>query len=593
MVSFAGLRSAHFFRLSMLCLLGLSLSVGAVAEGLRYKVEGVDEELRANIRAYLGDSPSDTATAELFLLSAQARAEQALQALGFYRSEISLSLDRQTDPWRARVLVKPGEPLRYTEISVSLLGEATDDLKLQDVVAERAPVVGDTVHHGRYEAFKNELQQLARQRGYFDASFALSSVDIDLGANTAKLLLSLQGGSRYRVGDVSVEPGLIDPGLLNRLLPFVADDFYEQRLILELRQRLVRLGYFSSVVVLPDVALRDAGRVPLRVDLTPAPGHSFELGVGFSTDTGQRLSLSWRSPRLNRWGHSQETIVRVSPVNPAARVTYSIPLDDSANDILQLSARLEDNEFGDLDSVQRELGVRREFTRPDRVSSVQLRALNETWGVFSDDFEADFLLASVSRSYRRRQGNAVDPQRGLSQFYSADAGSSALGSDEDLLRLYGSITGVRRLNSSWRVLARAEVGMLWTSSERPDDLPPSLAFFAGGDNSIRGYGYQSLGREVSPLRLTDESQRNALVVGGTRLLTGSFELQRYFGKDWRGAVFVDAGDAFVGSDFEANVGVGFGIHYLSPVGALRLELANPVTRSGGSWRVHINIGAEF
>jgi translocation and assembly module TamA len=82
-------------------------------------------------------------------------------------------------------------------------------------------------------------------------------------------------------------------------------------------------------------------------------------------------------------------------------------------------------------------------------------------------------------------------------------------------------------------------------------------------------------------------------VGGTRLLTGSLEIQRYLNETWRAALFVDAGDAFDSGEFNTNVGVGFGVHYLSPVGALRFELANPVSDSDGSWRVHINIGAEF
>ncbi len=62
---------------------------------------------------------------------------------------------------------------------------------------------------------------------------------------------------------------------------------------------------------------------------------------------------------------------------------------------------------------------------------------------------------------------------------------------------------------------------------------------------------------------------------------------------WRGALFVDAGDAFDEGEFEVNVGVGFGVHYLTPVGAIKLELANSVSEDDPSWRFIINIGAEF
>ncbi|EAQ97826.1 autotransporter assembly complex protein TamA [Congregibacter litoralis] len=579
-------------RKALITVFSLLLSYGAAADGLRYKVEGVNKEVRENIRAYLGESPSERGAVERFLSTAPLLAAKALEALGYYEHEIDLQVDREGDPWRATLFVVPGEPLRYTAVSVRLLGEGADDGSLSAVVDARSPKPGDPLHHGRYTDLKRELLQVARRRGYFDAAFAENRVDLDVARQQATLSLIFDAGPRYRFGAVSLDEAVMDPGLLERLLPFKTGEPYEQRLLLELRQRLLRLGYFGSVTVLPDLPKRSLPTVPIDIALTKAPRHSYEVGVGFSTDTRQRLSLVWQSPRLNRWGHSQETALRWSPVNPQARVTYSIPLDDPANDVLQLIARLEDNEFGDLESEQQEFRLRRERTKDGTVRSVQVRALRERWGVFENNFDAGFILAGASLSSRYRRGDAVDPRSGVSQFYSLEGASADVGSDEDLLRLYGSVHGVRRFNERWRAVGRLEAGMLWTSSEEPQDLPPSLAFFAGGDNSIRGYAYQSLGREVS-IRREGDPQPDRLVVGGTRLLTGSLELQRYFSQSWRGAVFVDAGDAFDSGDFETNVGLGIGVHYLSPVGALRLELANPVSDSDGSWRVHINIGAEF
>ncbi|WP_439107423.1 autotransporter assembly complex protein TamA [Congregibacter sp.] len=568
--------------------------VPEVTGSLRYRIEGVSKESRENIRAYLGESPKDEASVNRFLSTAVGRTGEALEALGFYEPEIELEVDRSDTPWIASISVEPGDPLRYTAVSVQILGEGQGDSSFADIINSRSPKVGDPLHHGRYEALKQELLQLARRRGYFDAAVVEGRVELDVGQKRATLSLIFDTQGRYRFGTIAADETVIDRELLERLLPFTPGSPYEQKSLLDLRQRLLRLGYFGSVTVLPDLAHRSFPEVPINVAITAAAGHSYEVGVGFSTDTRQRLSLTWQSPRLNRWGHSQESVLRWSPVNPQARVTYSIPLDDPANDVLQLIGKLEDNEFGDLESRQQEFRVRRERTKAGTVRSLQVRALDERWGVFSDDFDASFLLAGASVSSRYRRGNAVDPNRGVSQFYSLEGGSAELGSDEDLLRLYGSVTGLRTLGERWRVVGRIEAGALWTSSDEADDLPPSLAFFAGGDNSIRGFAYQSLGREVGGGNLTqDRSKDDRLVVGGTRLLTGSLELQRYINERWRAAVFIDAGDAFDSGDFNNNVGVGIGVHYLSPVGALRFELANPVSESGGSWRVHVNIGAEF
>ncbi|MEM9312997.1 MAG: autotransporter assembly complex family protein [Pseudomonadota bacterium] len=565
----------------------------AQADGLTYRISGVDGELRDNLRAHLGESPRSREAAERFIVAAPQRAERALEALGYYQHSIAVEVDRSGRPWRAQFEVNSGEVLRYSNVAIELTGAGADTAAFQTLLNSSAPKKGGPVHHGHYESFKASLQQLARQLGYFDAALQESRIEVEPAAERAELTLRYSTGPRYRFGELKADDEVLAPQFLARLLPYDQSGPYSQAGLLDLRQRLLRLGYFSGVVVLPELDQRADGRVPIRVEATPAPAHSYELGVGYSTDTQQRFSLLWRSPKLNNRGHSQQTSLRWSPINPELRTIYSIPLDDPANDLLQFVGRLEANEYGDLESNQREVGLRREQTTPTGVRALGLRLLREDWSALSEDFDAEFVLLGGSFSRRQRRGDAVDPESGFSQYYEFELASSSLGSDEDLLRLRAELLGVRRFFNDWRLVARAEAGYLRSSSQRPDEIPPSLAFFAGGDHSIRGYAYQSVGRELTASAILDTRRADRLVVGGTRLLTSSLELQRYVTPQWRVAAFVDAGDAFVESDFELNVGVGFGIHYLSPVGALRLEVADPVTSDDRDWRVHINIGAEF
>jgi translocation and assembly module TamA len=142
-----------------------------------------------------------------------------------------------------------------------------------------------------------------------------------------------------------------------------------------------------------------------------------------------------------------------------------------------------------------------------------------------------------------------------------------------------------------RFVSRAEFGVVEIANGDRFELAPSLNFFAGGSQSIRGYAYQSLGDEI----VVDEGngRTKTLVVGGDRLVTGSLEYQYYFTDVWRGALFVDGGDAFDEGEFDANYGVGFGVHYITPVGAVRVELANSVSDENPDWYLHLSIGAEF
>ncbi|MEO0436870.1 MAG: BamA/TamA family outer membrane protein [Pseudomonadota bacterium] len=564
---------------------------------LRYNISAVGEKLpaalRENIRAYLGDIPEETLAGERVLRALPSTVADAGRALGFYNLAVQTQVDRTRSPWRVEITVDPGPVVLYENVDFRLLGDASQDSPFAELVASSAPKEGERLHHGAYQSFKERLLSLAWQRGFFDAHFVEHVVQVDAKRNEASLKLWLDSGVRYRFGPVSFDELMITDTRLGQLMTFSTDDYYFQQALFDSRQRIQRLGYYAGVTFAPDIERRSEGYIPIKLELDPAPAHSFEVGVGYSTDTDQRISLAWQSPHLNRYGHSQETVLRWSPVNPELRLSYTLPLDPLANDLLQLGGRLEENEYGDLESEQREISVRLEQLQDEQIVSFDSRWLDERWGVFSNRFTARLALFGASFSKRSRSGPATDPNSGLSQYYRLDGATASLASDQDLLRAYGKLTAVKRLNSKWRAVGRIEAGWLYAERDQADELPPSLAFFAGGDSSIRGFAYQSLGTEAGSAQLTTQAQRSSLTVGGSRLLTASAELQRYLGENWRVSSFVDAGDAFNEDDFENNVGVGLGVHYLSPVGALRLEIASPVSENASDVRLHINIGAEF
>ena len=185
----------------------------------------------------------------------------------------------------------------------------------------------------------------------------------------------------------------------------------------------------------------------------------------------------------------------------------------------------------------------------------------------------------------------MDPSGGLSQLYKLEGGGADWGSDINLLRATANYRYIVTPLVDHRVVARAQLGAVFIANSDRNNLAPSLGFFAGGSQSIRAFAYQSIGNDIR-LAKSDGSERK-VVVGGDRLVTASLEYQYYFTPTWRGAIFVDGGDAFDSGDFDMHVGPGFGVHYISPVGAVRLEFANSASEDNSSWRMVFNIGAEF
>ncbi len=579
------------FPIVLVLILACAWSPTALAKILSVELIGLEGELRDNALAWLGDPPDSPQVRSNYVFSAQDKVERSLQALGYYRADVDLQLERKKPVWQLTITVDPGEPVRYGNVDVRILGEAADDSAFQELAAASLLVPGEVLNHEHYEQLKRTLNALGQRRGYFDASFRTSRIKVEPVAGTADIQLEYDSGLRYRFGPLQFEQEIVNRDLILPLLAVEEGEPYDQLALQRTQAQLQRTGFFSTVILHPEPALASDGLMPLNLEMYQAKRHSFDVGVGFSTDTEERLSLTWRTPRINRWGHSQETRLQYSSVNPSGRIIYTIPLTHPLNDLLQFSVRQEENEFGDLDSNQKELAVRREISRDSWVYSYSLRTLNESWDAQGIDRENDYLLPGFSLSHRYRQGNLVNPDRGFSQWYRLEAGSADLGSDVDVVRMSANFGFIQSLGEKHRMVLRSDIGAAIISDEDRGQLAPSLNFFAGGGQSIRGFSYQSIGNEID---ITDENgDQYTLVVGGDRLLTASAEYQYSFNETWRGAVFIDGGDAFDDGEFDLNYGAGFGVHYVTQVGAIRLELANPMSKDNPSWRMHLAIGAEF
>lgn len=568
----------------------MSSAAGATTT-LKFSVVGIQGEQKKNVLAYLGAAPESDESRRNFVVSARDKVESALQALGYYQPEIEIDLQRTEPKWRLSIVVNAGEPVRVRDISIQILGAAANDDNFTRLTSDTGFSSGDVLHHGRFESFRENVLSLGQRRGYLRGEIVESRIEVQVEAGTADVMLWYESGPRLRFGEIIVDNTLIDSDLFDSMLTFQPGDYFDQVRLQELQSRLQRTNYFSSVIVLPQRKRSLGDRVPIMVNLQRAKRHSFDVGVGYSTDTEERMSLTWRTPRINRHGHSQQTRLEYSPINPSGRFTYSIPVSDPLTDVVQLWARVEENEFGDIDSRQNELGIKRETKDRNWIYGYSLRELNESWDIAGYSASNDYLLFGGSVSRRTHRGSIVDPEWGFSQLYTVEAAADQVGSDLDLLRFTAALRYVMTPVPRNRLVTRLDLGRVKIANGDRRDLAPSLAFFAGGSQSIRGYAYQSLGDELTVVEPNGETK--TLVVGGDRLVIGSLEYQYYFTATWRGALFVDAGDAFDRGEFDAKVGAGFGVHYVTPVGAVRVELANSVSEDDPSWRLAFAIGAEF
>jgi translocation and assembly module TamA len=133
----------------------------------------------------------------------------------------------------------------------------------------------------------------------------------------------------------------------------------------------------------------------------------------------------------------------------------------------------------------------------------------------------------------------------------------------------------------WHLQLRGEIGV--SAVAEFQELPAQYRFFAGGDRSVRGYGYE----ELSPV----DADGNR--IGARNLVTGSIELQRSLPRNFVAAVFVDTGNAVddFGDPLEYSVGVG--LRYRLPFLSIGLDVAQSISESDRSPRLHLNFTPEL
>ncbi len=562
--------------------LAVFVSMGVYSAELDVNVEPSNRALRENVENYIGDL-GDRNEQELLRYSriAQEQAEKALQALGYYNGEVESEVSGGENP-RLTLRIEPGEPVRLRDITLRVEGPAAD-LSAFRVPRNRLKT-GEVLNHGQYEQVKQQILNQASRYGFFDGRLKRQRLAIDPAANAADVELIFQSGPRYVLGDVSFEgDSPFDPDLLARMVPFEAGTPYDSELVADLNQAMQSSGYFEGVRVDANPANAEQQRIPVAVQLTTREPRTLGLGLGYSTDVGPRLRLDFRRHWVNPQGHSYGIETELSAPRQNVGLWYDVPLDPPLTDKLRYAAGYQYEELGDNDSLSRLLTVGPEWHRKlpsgwQRVWALKWR--HEQYELGDDSGVSTLLMPGVAYSYLRSDSR-IDPSRGYRLEFELGAAKEGLLSDADLIHANTTIKGLITLAGRHRFLGRVEVGGNWTNEYT--NVPPSLRYFAGGDQSVRGYDYQSL----SPTNSDGDK------IGGRYQLAVSAEYQYSLTDKWRVATFVDQGNAFNSLELPSlKSSVGLGVRWVSPVGPIRVDLAHPLDGEGGV-RLHFSMGPEL
>ena len=569
-----------------LCLAGLLAATGGASAGIDVRVEGLDGALRNNvnqrlgIRAEAGRDDLDVALVEALHRDAFRDILVALQPYGYYNPVIDGQLEGEAPEWTARYRVEPGPRTLIDTVELRIEGDGADDLQAQhDTILKRLQP-GEPLRHARYEDAKSTLATAAYGLGYLDARFTRAELRVLADDNLAELFLHFDTGPRYRFGAVTVEQDILRPAIVERYVTIEPGAYFDPQALLDTQFALSDLGYFSDLEILPRRDAAEDRAVPIVIRTSPRPRTRYNFGIGYGTDTGARIGTGVEVRRFNRLGHTGQAEVRLSEVKNTARGEYRIPLGTRIGDSIGVAAELTTERFDDGDSQKwgTELSLLR---KPgDWRRKLYLAFTHEESELGSTRQTADLLTPGISLT-RTEVDDPIYSRRGWSLFVDVHGAVREVLSPTSFVRSQVVARAVLPAGERSRVLGRAEYGANLVDAF--GELPASQRFFAGGDQSVRGYAYQSLGP------LDDEGA----VIGGKFVSTYSLEFETRVVGNWGAAVFYDLGGADDDPAPRLLQGVGAGVRYRAPVGSVQVDLAHPLDdRDGGSGsgvRLHIGV----
>jgi translocation and assembly module TamA len=571
--------------------------------GVRLEIDAPDE-LKALLERHLdlvrlgaigSEDIDDTEWARLIDAS-PSQVRQLLQTEGYFAPEVRIERTpgrggRELD--LVRLSVSPGVPATISRVTLQVDGALERDAEQGDPYAQRVRTDwerswelpgGSRFRNGSWNAAKATALSRLRAAGYASAAWSGTAAAVDLANNTVRLFLVADSGPLYRLGQLQVE-GLVaqDAETLRNLAVASAGAPVTETLLLDFQDRLQTSGLFETVAVVldPDPDRADAADVLVRVREAPLQVYTF--GVGFSSNTGARLSVEQvlRRPldlplssklklEVGRLRQAWDGEISTRPDERLYRYLLGGAVErlESSTDAV-LSQRLRLGRTQDTQRMERLVygEWERSSRRPDVGMPVDAVAISANLhGVWRD-------LDSIALP---TDGQTLSVQLGLGRANGTDAVTGTFG------RVYARVTAYRPLGRAWYGQARIELGRVFLESGMV--VPESLRWRAGGDESVRGYSYRELGPEV-----------DGVVAGGDVVASASFELARPFSDAmpslW-GAVFVDVGNAARSfAEWEPRYGAGFGVRWRSPVGPLRVDLAWPDDSSRP--RLHFSIGIAF
>lgn len=547
-------------------------------------VDAIEDLLKAHLTIIAKRKSSRMTVGEWRRLIKQANGEikSLLATEGFFSPKIKQQSEVKGNRQIVTFDIDPQQQAVVQNVSLNFTGEITTqstDVKPSVSRLEREWRLKKNTGFSqkKWADAKQNLLTILLSNRYALAKIVKSQALVNPVTNLVEITLTVDSGPSVYFGDTIIESQSQYPeGLIRNINPIKAGDLYNQNTLLNYQAFLQETGKFNNVSVVTDLANIDAnGRANVLVNVTDRLAKTLSFGVGASTNTGARIQSTYTNRNLFNRGLLWEATARLEQRAQSATSIIQFPTDAKGyRDSINNSVVRIDLEGQRTTAINN--GVKRTW---GNLKFEQFISANLLYEFLTVNNETEFnKSATVGYGFTYRNvNNDIAPTKGYivnTQFQVAPLDQF---SDGRFLQSLAKIQGFYKIAKNTQWIGRLEGGMVSGSQ----NVPATFLFRAGGDQSVRGYNFQSLG----------VNDGNA-VLGGRVLLTGSTEVIQWLTPQWGAAVFIDFGNAAERwKDYEPVYGYGVGARWKSPVGPVGVDIA--YGEAVDDYRIHFNLGVNF
>jgi translocation and assembly module TamA len=501
---------------------------------------------------------------------------------GYFTPVVRTDVRTIDDRKMVRVSVDPGPRTTISSISLSFRGPVLTEDPEQENKTRFAFSLheGDPFTQGDWDNAKEASLKALQSRRYLGAKIYRSEARIDPRTHDAQLAVTFDSGPTFTMGALDVSgPRRYPERIVENVNPISPGEIYDVQRVTELQRQLQNTPYYASVAIDVGNDTEKPLETPVHVKVSEYPYNSVRGGVGYSTDTGAHIQGSYSY--LDTFGAAWPFTVagRLDQIQQYGQVTLAMPPGQRGWTNSALVSYTSTN-VSDTRIYSLRAGLQR--TRTSQFIDYAYSLL-----YYQDRLDQNTQAPTTSRALvpawswtRRNTDDPLFPRSG--NLIHVEAGFAVKGALTDQTFIRGYARGQQYLPVGARdlILFRAELGGVFTSGPS-SGVPASLLFRAGGSNSVRGYGYQSIGNNVG-----------GSILPTKYLVTGTSEYQHWFNRDWGAAAFFDIGTATdTWGEKVFYPGVGVGARWRSPVGPVNIDLAYG-TRNR-SVRPYLTLGIAF